>query len=106
MPQEDPPSHSSLTLTHSPRRSSPEEARLPIIQVGSPASPRLYWTLFFDTLSNGSRGVVAVEDADRFGIAQRILTTSDTFVIPRLGAASGQPLTYRLEPFVPTVSHC
>ncbi len=103
-PQEDPPSHSILTLTHSPRRASPHEARLPIIQVGSPASPRLYWTLFFDTLSNGSRGIVAVEDADRFGIAQRILTTSEAFVIPRLGAASGQPLTYRLEPFVPTVS--
>ncbi len=104
IPQEEPPSHSILTLTHSPRRSSPLEARLPIIQVGSPAQPRLYWTLFFDTLSNGSRGVVAVEDADRFGIAQRILTSSETFVIPRLGMASGQPLTYRLEPFVPTVS--
>ena len=103
IPQEDPPSHSMVTLTHSPRRSSPTIAHLPIIQVGSPASPRLYWTLFFDTLSNGSRGVVAMEDADRFGIAQRILTTSEAFVIPRLGAASGQLLTYRLEPFVPTV---
>ena len=44
-----------------------------------------------------------MEDADRFGVAQRILTSSDTFVIPRLSAASGQPLTYRLEPFVPAV---
>ena len=77
---------------------------LPIITVGNPAPPRLDWVLLLDTLSNGSRGVVAEEDADRFGIAQRILTTSETFVIPRLGAASGQPLTYRLEPFVPTVS--
>ena len=75
---------------------------LPIIQVGRPAPPRLYWPLFLDTLSNGSRGVLAVEDAGRFGIAQRILTTSETFVIPRLGASS-QPLTYRLEPFVPTM---
>ena len=77
---------------------------LPIITVGNPAPPRLDYVLLLDTLSNGSRGVVAEEDADRFGIAQRILTTSDTFVIPRLGAASGQPLTYRLEPFAPTVS--
>ena len=77
---------------------------LPIITVGNPAPPRLDWVLLLDTLSNGSRGVVAEEDADRLGIAQRILTTSETFVIPRLGAASGQPLTYRLEPFVPTVS--
>ena len=45
-----------------------------------------------------------MEDADRFGVAQRILTPSETFVIPRLSVASGQPLTYRLEPFVPTLS--
>ena len=77
---------------------------LPIITVGSPTPPRLDWMLLLDTLSNGSRGVVTVEDADRFGIAQRILTTSATFVIPRLDAASGRPLTYRLEPFAPTVS--
>ena len=77
---------------------------LPTITVGNPPPPRLDWVLLLDTPSNGSRGVVAQEDTDRLGIAQRILTTSDTFVIPRLAAASGQPLTYRLEPFVPTVS--
>ena len=77
---------------------------LPIIKVGNPAASRLHWALLLDTLSNGSRGVIAEEDAYRFGIAQRILTQSDAFVIPRLGAASGQPLTYRLEPFAPTVS--
>ena len=77
---------------------------LPTIMVGNPTSPRLDYVLLLDTLSNGSRGVVAKEDAERFGIAQRILTSSETFVIPRLGTASGQPLTYRLEPFVPTVS--
>ena len=77
---------------------------LPIIKVGNPAAPRLHWALLLDTLSNGSRGVVAGEDVDLFGIAQRILTQSDTFVIPRLSPASGQPLTYRLEPFAPTVS--
>ena len=77
---------------------------LPTITVGKPAPLRLNWVLLLNTPSNGSRGVVAVEDADRFAIAQRIQTSSETFVIPRLSAASGQPLTYRLEPFVPTVS--
>ena len=77
---------------------------LPTITVGNPTSPRLDYVLLLDTLSNGSRGVVAEEDADRFGIAQRILTSSETFVIPRLSPAADQPLTYRLEPFVPTVS--
>ena len=101
MLREDPPDRS---VTFSDVVSSPSEVHLPIIQVGNPAPPRLSWSLLLDTLSNGSRGVLAVEDLDRFGVAQRILTSSETFVIPRLSAASGQSLTYRLEPFVPTVS--
>ena len=104
MPAEDPPSRSITLRIHQAARSFSHEARLPIIRVGSPAPPRLHWPLLLDTLSNGSRGVLAGEDADRFGVAQRILTSSKTFVIPRLGTASGQPLSYRLEPFVPTVS--
>ena len=104
LPAEDPPSRSVIRRVQQAVRSFVHETRLPTIRVGSPGPPHLYWALLLDTFSNGSRGVLAVEDADRFGIAQRILTTSETFVIPRLGAASGQPLTYRLEPFVPTVS--
>ena len=83
---------------------NPTIVDLPIIKVGNPPSPRLDWMLLLDTLSNGSRGVIAKEDAGRFGVAQRILTPSETFVIPRLSAAAGQPLPYRLEPFVPTLS--
>ena len=97
MPFENPPKHLK-------RQESLDSVDLPIIQVGNPAPPRLDWAFLLDTLSNGSRGVVAEEDINHFGIAQRILTSSDTFVIPRLDAASGQPLTYRLEPFAPTVS--
>ena len=104
MPAEDPPSRSITLRVHAAQRGSPNQARLPIIRVGNPAPPHLDWVLLLDTLSNGSRGVLAGEDADRFGMAQRILTSSKTFVIPRLGPASGQPLPYRLEPFVPTVS--
>ena len=102
MPAEHPPSRSVIRMVHFAGRGSFNEAPLPIIRVENPASPRLYWPLLLDTLSNGSRGVMAVEDADHFGTAQRILTPSDAFVIPRLGT-SGQPLIYRLEPFVPTV---
>ena len=101
MPRENPPSRPVIFPEFS---TSPQhEARLPIIRIGSPAPPHLDWVLLLDTLSNGSRGVVAVEDADRFGVSQRILTSSETFVIPRLGAASGSPLTYRLEPFAPAI---
>ena len=103
MPAEHLPSRSVIRTVHFAGRGSFDEAPLPIIRVGNPAPPRLYWPLLLDTLSNGSRGVIAVEDADHFGTAQRILTPSETFVIPRLSAASEQPLTYRLEPFVPSV---
>ncbi len=101
MPAEHPPSR---LFAGGLRRNFERNVDLPIIKVGSPAAPRLDWPLLLDTLSNGSRGVVAMEDIDRFGVAQRILTTSETLVIPRLEASSGKPLTYRLEPFVPTVS--
>ena len=104
MPAEDPPSRSITLRAQQAARGLISDAPLPMIQVGSPAPPRLYWALLLDTPSNGSRGVLTGEDADRFGVAQRILTSSDTFVIPRLGTASGQPLPYRLEPFVPTMS--
>ncbi|MCH6545826.1 MAG: hypothetical protein IH796_07470, partial [Deltaproteobacteria bacterium] len=77
---------------------------LPVIRVGDPAPPRLFWTLLTDTLSNGTRGVGAVEDRERFALAPRILTQSETFIIPKVDSASGAPLTYRLEPFAPTVS--
>ena len=100
MPAEHPPSRPFIRHMEE----DVNRVALPIIKVGRPAPPSLYWTLFLDTLSNGSRGVLAEEDADRFGVAQRILTQSETFVIPRLDAVSGQPLTYRLEPFAPTVS--
>ena len=100
LPKENPPSR----LIVSVQQGTIHSVNLPIIKVGSPTPPRLYWALLFDTLSNGSRGVLAAEDADRFGTAQRILTPSETFVIPRLDAASGQPLPYRLEPFIPAMS--
>jgi uncharacterized protein (TIGR03437 family) len=79
------------------------EALLPIIRVGEPAVPRLPWMLLVDNPSNGTRGVQALEDRTRFALASRILTQSETFVVPRTDPASGQPFVYRLEPFAPTV---
>ena len=77
---------------------------LPITKVGSPAAPRVPWTLLIDTLGNGTRGVRAVEDRERFGIASRIQTQAETFVIPRADAETGKAITYRLEPFALSVS--
>jgi uncharacterized protein (TIGR03437 family) len=77
---------------------------LPIIRVGQPAAPQLFWTLLTNTLSNGTRGVRAIEDRSRFSLSPRVLTQSEAFVIPRLDPATGSPAVYRLEPFSPTLA--
>jgi hypothetical protein len=76
----------------------------PIVRIGNPAPPRLYWTLLADTLSNGARGVRALEDQGRFGLSSRTATFAETLVVPRVDPQSGQAITYRLEPFVPVIS--
>ena len=99
-----PPPSRWMAADERANRAPTNAAFLPIVRVGSPAAPRLPWTLLSDTLSNGTRGTTAIEDRSRFGVASRIVTQSETFIVPRLDPASGQPLTYRLEPFAPTVS--
>ena len=76
----------------------------PIIRVGNPAPPRLFATLLTDTVSNGTRGVRAVEDRSRFGVASRVVTQSEKFIIPRSHPTTGAAISYRLEPFVLTES--
>ena len=77
---------------------------LPIVQVGNPKPPRLFWSLLTDDLSNGTRGTTAREDQSSFGVASRIVTQSDTYIVPRSDPATGTPISYRLEPFALTVS--
>jgi uncharacterized protein (TIGR03437 family) len=76
----------------------------PHIRVGNPAPPRLFATLLTDTLSNGTRGVCAVEDRHRFGVASQVVTQSEKFIIPRSHPTTGTTYSYRLEPFVLAVS--
>ena len=103
IPVEFPPSRLVIFIDRAQRRLI-TSMYLPIIQIGTPAAPHVYWTLLTDTLSNGTRGVRAIQDRSRFNIAPRILTQSETFIVPRLDSVSDQPLTYRLEPYAPTIS--
>ena len=82
----------------------PKSLYLPITKIGSPAAPQIPLSLLVDTLSNATRGTRSVADRERFGIASRILTQSETFVIPRVDAETGKTITYRLEPFALSVS--
>ena len=104
VPAESSPSRPVFMLIDLAQRRLPTTLRAPIIQVGNPAAPRLFWTLLSDTLSNGTRGASAVEDRTHFGLASRVLTQSETFIVPRLDSASGRPFIFRLEPFAPIVS--
>jgi len=77
---------------------------LPMINVGDPAPPKLIWHLLTNTFSNGQRGVTAREDQGRFALSTRIAYQSDHLIVPRLEEHSRLPITYRLEPFLPTIS--
>src|SRR5438874_12074684 len=90
-------------VTNSFRVVGPSTLLLPIVRVGKPESRRLFWTLLTDELSDGVRGVQAIEDRGKFGVGSRIVTQSDTFIVPRTDS-SGAPISYRLEPFALTVS--
>ena len=78
--------------------------RLPMFRVGDPPAPHVPLALLMDQLSNATQGIRAREDRMVFGIASRIATQSDTFIVPRLHPISGEVLSYRLEPFLPSVS--
>jgi hypothetical protein len=91
-----------LTPT-SPYSNGTQPMYAPVVRVGFPQSPRLLWHLLTDTVSNGTRGVGANQDRTRGGVASRVLTQSDTFIIPRVDA-NGSPISYRLEPFLPSIS--
>jgi hypothetical protein len=92
-----------FNVTNSFRLTGPNTLLLPVIRVGAPQPPRMFWTLLTDELSGGTRGVQAVEDAGKFGVGSRIVTQSDTFILPRTDS-TGSPIPYRLEPFALTVS--
>jgi hypothetical protein len=76
-------------------------AYLPVLKIGEPAPPRLPVMLLADTLSDGSHGAQAIEDEQRFSLAARV-RVQQSLVVPRVDA-NGQPHTYRLEPYAPTV---
>lgn len=77
---------------------------LPIISVGAPATPHLAWTLLSNTYANGVRGTRTQEDRDRFDLSTKVTLQNDVLILPPFDEFTGQPRSYRLEPFVPMVS--
>jgi hypothetical protein len=78
---------------------------LPPFPIGNPKPPHLIWTLLTDVPSaDGSRGTIAAEDTGNFDIASRVATQTHNYVIPRLSKDTGEPITYRLEPYLPMIA--
>jgi hypothetical protein len=77
---------------------------LPVVEVGGSATPRLLWTLLTDTLDGANRGTVAREDRNSIGLIPLTAFHDERFIIPRVDARTGEPIPYRLEPFLPLVA--
>ncbi len=74
------------------------------IRIGDYDSPRLYAALLMNELSNGSRGVVANEDRESFGISGRLVTNSSAAIFPP-STTSTLSKRYNIEPFVPLTAY-
>ncbi len=88
----------------------PQEAVLPPIHVrpGGTLSlthpPRLTWRLLMDDVVAGTRGTGARQDRGSFELASQIVSQGAPYYTPPVDVRSGQPITYRLEPFLPMIS--
>jgi hypothetical protein len=66
---------------------------------------RQIWYLFMDHASLGTRGAGAIEDSQRFQPASLVTTQGAPYVIPSLDPYSGNPIEYRLEPYLPQIAY-
>lgn len=87
----------------------PEEAALPPIQVEpAPGTARrpwhLVWRLLMDDFVQGTRGTGARQDQGTFEMSSQIVSQGAPYYTPPVDVRTGQPITYRLEPFLPMMS--
>lgn len=83
---------------------NPNEAPLPPITIGDAEPLHLNWQLLMDDFVQGTRGTGAREDVGTFAVASEIVTQGAPFYIPPVNAETGQPIDYRLEPYLPMIS--
>ena len=76
---------------------------LPPITVGAAGPARITWALLSDMASNSERGARALDDT-HYSLAPRTAFPTNTFIVPRLDAATGLPVAYALQPSLPLTS--
>jgi hypothetical protein len=80
---------------------APSLTRLPVtFKVGTIPDGHLFWTLFQDNPSDGSRGVVAVEDQAKYGLSNRVHFDSPTYILPKTSGDAKTPIAYPIEPYL------
>jgi hypothetical protein len=84
----------------------PAESALPPITVGQVSDlPHFPWRLLMDDFVQGTRGTGAREDQGTFEVASQIISQGAPYYVPPVDERSGgTSITYRLEPFLPTIS--
>ncbi len=81
--------------------STPSLARIPAaLKVGDVQDGHLFWTVFQDNPSDGSRGVVAVEDQAKYALSNRVHFDSPTYILPRTSGDNDDPIAYPIEPYL------
>ncbi|MEE8452081.1 MAG: hypothetical protein V3R99_09210 [Thermoguttaceae bacterium] len=78
---------------------------LPIFRIGNAKPPRIPWILLANTLSNGTRGAVAREQKGKYAFADKVLFHADKLIVAKEDPQTGRPISYRLEPFLPTIGY-
>ncbi|MBN8593366.1 MAG: hypothetical protein J0M33_16535 [Anaerolineae bacterium] len=74
--------------------------RLPLVlNVGAVEDGHLLMSLFQDTSSAGSRGILAQEDQENAALSGRVRFEAPTFILPPFDRA-GDPISYPLEPYL------
>lgn len=74
---------------------------LPVIKIGAPKTPKMIWTLFMQYYSNGTQGLVSIEDSPYFQFSSRHILSSKFILPPQNQSEKTQE--YTLEPDFPTM---
>ena len=74
---------------------------LPVIKIGNPQTPKMIWMLFMTDYSNGTQGIVSLEDSNSFRFNSRH-TVPTKFILPPPDE-NNETRTYNLEPDFPTM---
>lgn len=76
----------------------------PLVTIGSPQSPRLFFALGMNSFDNGTRGLIAAGDRGLYQLSNHVALQGETYVVPMTDPRTGAPKPFRIEPFLPLLT--